>query len=115
MKILIIEDDQRAAALLKGWLDFDNEVANAFSGEEAIHIAKEFKPELIISDWQLNSGMDGVGACTEIFSNQKAIVIFVSGSPLEQLRELAGALEPLKIMAKPINLDDLSDLIGTLK
>jgi len=50
-KVLIVDDDTVLARLYKSVLESENfEVDTAFDGEEGFTKAKEFKPDLILSD-----------------------------------------------------------------
>jgi len=112
MHILIIEDDPSSAYLLQQLLTVsEHEIKVAHSEDEAIKIGIDWDPKLIISDWDLKEGGDGVEACREILKHHKASVIFTSGSAIEQLREAAKALAPLHILTKPIDIENLSALI----
>lgn len=62
-KILIVEDNATNRTLLRDILTFYGfEVAVASDGQEAVSLARELKPELILMDIQM-PGMDGVTAC----------------------------------------------------
>lgn len=114
MKILLIEDDRDAACMLKLLLEDNHEVFVAYTGKEAIDIGLKHLPNLIISDWNLEGEIDGVSACKSIVESHKAAIIFVSGSPIDQLKEVAEALVPLHILSKPIDLNNLSELIQNI-
>lgn len=90
----------------------DHEVVVAHSADKGIIAGLKFQPHLIISDWDLKEKMDGVGVCQKILQHHKAIIIFVSGYPLDQLNEASEALAPLPILEKPIDIDNLISLIG---
>lgn len=60
-KILIVEDNVDLLMILKDLLGTEHEVRTARRGEEAIDLALEFQPDLIILDLQLPS-MDGIEA-----------------------------------------------------
>lgn len=58
-RILIVEDNPDLLAILKELLSLEYEVATARRGEDAISIAKEFRPSLVLLDLQL-PGIDGM-------------------------------------------------------
>ena len=111
MKVLIIEDDINTATLLKQLLDTPHTVLTAYTGQDAIQISLKFQPDLIISDWNLKGEIDGITACKKISENCTPVIILVSGSPVEQLREVAEVLSPRHILSKPLNLDTFFTLI----
>lgn len=114
MRILIIEDNTADAEWMKRLLEESLQVEVAYRAEEAIKIAAEFQPDLIISDWNLHDTLDGIEVCTTIIEKRAASVIFVSGSPIEDLKIAAKALAPLKIFSKPVDLDELALLIADI-
>ena len=115
MKVLIIEDDICTALMLKQLFDIQHKVQIAHSGPDAIQISLQFKPELIISDWNLHGEIDGVSACKEISEHCKPIIILVSGSPVDQLKIVAEALSPRHIFAKPLNVENFSILVKKIE
>lgn len=114
MRILVIDDDKESAFILTSILTPEHTVEFGETPEEAIALASKFKPQLIISDWNLKGDRDGVEVCQEILEEFQIPVIFVSGSPIQQLKEVAKALKPLHVLQKPLDLDHLSELIAEL-
>jgi len=89
------------------------EVITASSGEEAVEIAREKKPDLILMDIKM-SGMDGVETLKVIRQQDpSAKVIMVTGrkpeeeNAFEKCREL-GALD---YVHKPLELDELEKIV----
>jgi DNA-binding response OmpR family regulator len=115
MKVLIIEDDISTACLLKQLLDTQHKVLIAYTGQDAIHIGLQFEPELIISDWNLKGEIDGITACKRISENCKPIIIVVSGSPVEQLREVTEALSPRHVFTKPLDVENFCTLLEKIE
>ena len=111
MKILIIEDDEQSACMLQQLLELEHEIKVAHNGTQAIEIGLTFEPGLVISDWKLEGGMDGVEACRQILAQHETTIVFLSGSPLLQLKVLSEALSPLDFLSKPVNFKKLSSLI----
>lgn len=65
-RILLCEDDERNAKLIKDILEFHGyEVHVAVDGEEGVRMAKELMPEIILMDIQMPK-MDGLTAIHEI-------------------------------------------------
>ena len=65
-KILIIEDEKKLAFILKNFLEKNNfNVENAYDGEDAVIIAEDSKPDLILLDWML-PGVSGIEICRVI-------------------------------------------------
>lgn len=110
--ILIIEDEPMTAAHLEDLVrSLGHEVIGvARTHQDALKLAHERKPGLILSDIQLADGSSGVEAVNEILGQLETPVIFITGHP-EML--LTGAKpEPTFLIAKPFNADTVKAVIG---
>ena len=110
--ILIIEDEPLTAAHLQELVQsLGHEVTGiARTHRDALKLAQDRKPDLILSDIQLADGSSGVEAVNEILGELEAPVIFVTGHP-EML--LTGAKpEPTFLIAKPFNAETVKAVIG---
>jgi CheY-like chemotaxis protein/DNA-directed RNA polymerase specialized sigma24 family protein len=110
--ILIIEDEPLTAAHLKELVQsLGHDVTGiARTHRDALKLAHDRKPDLILSDIQLADGSSGVEAVNEILGELEAPVIFVTGHP-EML--LTGAKpEPTFLIAKPFNAETVKAVIG---
>lgn len=58
-RVLIVEDNPDLLAILRELLSQDYEVETARRGEDAIVIAKRFRPDVVLLDLQL-PGIDGI-------------------------------------------------------
>ena len=89
-KILIADDEQNILTLLEIMLkDLDAEIISAENGEIAISKAKEFKPDLIISDVVMPK-KNGFEVCrvvrnTENISNTPIILLSALGDEYNKL------------------------------
>ena len=110
--ILIIEDEPLTAAHLQELVQsLGHEVTGiARTHRDALKLAQDRKPDLILSDIQLADGSSGLDAVNEILGELEAPVIFVTGHP-EML--LTGAKpEPTFLIAKPFNAETVKAVIG---
>ncbi len=82
-RILIVEDDQIIAADLTLKMQrLGHEVIGiAISGEEAIRLAGQCKPDLVLMDIQLDTAMNGSEAARIIHERTDASIIFVTAFP----------------------------------
>lgn len=102
VKILIVEDDQRIAKLLKQFLNsegFDTDVKH--SAEDAVAELPDIQPDLIVLDLML-PGMDGVEFCQQIrphFSKSILMLTAHEGDMQEVIALNAGVDD---FVAKPI-------------
>lgn len=67
--ILVVEDEEHARYLLERLLVVNNfEVRTAENGIDALNTITNFKPEIILADWNMPE-MDGAELCSRIKSN----------------------------------------------
>jgi len=110
--ILVIEDEPVIALDIAALVsDLGHKVVGiASSQKEAITMAREFKPGLILADIDLGSGGSGLIAVTEILQSATVPVIFVTAYP-ERL--LTGERpEPTYLVTKPFESDTLKVTIS---
>jgi CheY-like chemotaxis protein len=110
--ILIIEDDNITASHLEALvLGSGHRVTGvAKTHREALDLAHKHKPDLILSDIQLEDGSSGVEAVNDILCELELPVIFITGHPEELL---SGAKpEPTFLIAKPFNAETVKAVVG---
>lgn len=77
-RILIVEDEKEIAELLKDYLVEEHfEVIIASDGREAIHLYREYRPQLMILDIMLPK-LDGMEVCRTIRSESSIPIIMLS-------------------------------------
>lgn len=69
--------------------------------------AAERAPAVIICDWQLGDGADGVEVARRLQSQYSAAVILMSGHPLDELRKAAAGIDVSSALQKPVSPDVL--------
>lgn len=87
MKILIVEDDPRTAALLEELLAVDPyETTHVLSGEEALRHLRTTASDLLILDVML-PGRDGFSICAEIrsFSSVRILMLSARGAAADRV------------------------------
>ena len=71
-KILIVDDQREVRELVEVTLSMeDYKIFQAENGEEAVHLAKEEKPDLIIMDVMMPGAIDGLEATQILKSHQE--------------------------------------------
>ncbi|HTW64877.1 MAG TPA: response regulator [Bryobacteraceae bacterium] len=105
LRILIVEDEQIIAADLAIQLArMHHEVLGiAISGEEAIELADQTNPQLVLMDIQLEGEMTGTEAARAIQERTGAQLIFVTAFPGEFSRGSAQIPEPRVCLNKPFS------------
>jgi len=108
MRVLVVEDDEKIARLLKIVLEENNyEVEVAHDGEKALYLYETYKPHLIVLDLMLPK-IDGFTVLEKIRENDKEIGIIV----LTARGEVENRVKGLKkgaddYIPKPFHLEEL--------
>ncbi len=107
-RILMVEDDPTILQLLKESLgDHGFKTQTAASAQEAVHLIREFKPHLVLTDQDM-PGLTGLEMLRELRSQLNYVaVIFVSGrSDTEMITQalMAGADDYIR---KPFRFEEL--------
>ena len=106
-KVLIIEDELFVAADLEAIVeDLGHTVVGmATTRANAVSLALEYRPDIILSDVQLADGSSGLEAATEIAEHHAAPTVFITAYP-ERLLTGQGT-EPAYLIEKPFRADDI--------
>jgi nitrogen-specific signal transduction histidine kinase len=112
-RILVIDDEMELRELIARFLAQEGYVVRCVESiPEAVQVAVEFQPTLVLVDWLLDQGHDGADALRavrEVHPNVKAIVM--SGLPPEQVRQRLDDLEVLEVLEKPFQVGVLFEQI----
>lgn len=109
--VLVVEDERIIALDLCGKLKrLGYEVRGvAHTGEDALRLASECRPDLILLDIILNDGMDGIEVLNAIRRNSDVPAIFVSACADPPTRERAGRAACSGFVPKPVDLAVLAE------
>lgn len=116
-KILIVEDEPNIVIPLEFLMeqnDFDVKVA--ITGEEAIEIVENFKPDLILLDIML-PGMDGYEVCQKVRQNPELLetkIIFLSALARDIDIAKGMGLSADGFITKPFSISDVVDNVRKL-
>jgi len=104
-RILVIENEQIVAHDLNNLLKRLGyaPLGPATTGREAIQLAEQTKPDLILMDVKLNGGMDGVEASHEIVRNRTVPVVYLTGYPGTFICSPWEMVHPYLCLAKPFS------------
>jgi len=108
LRVLVVEDDPVMRNLLGSWLEAHchHTVQMASDGQEALKIAVDFAPHVLITDWRMPN-MDGLELCKALRSSAWGVNIYIMMlTSAEQDSELEAAFESGvdDFIAKPPNL-----------
>lgn len=83
-------------------------IGKATSGSEAIDIALENAPDLILMDIRLKGEMDGIEAVTQIKEKINTAVIYLTGNSDRVNYDRARATDFIDLITKPFTITDLT-------
>ena len=118
LRILICEDDDRLATLMTETLDADGRfevVARATSGDEAIRLAEEHAPDVVLMDIGM-PGLDGIDATRAIHSRDAGqhVVIYTGSDEYGDVSRADEAGAAGFLHKEALTSPDLADAIHVL-
>jgi len=115
IRILICEDDLSVAGNVAVTLkDLGYEtIGMVATGEEAIRIAEQVRPDLILMDINLAGEIDGIEAVGQIRAQFDIPVVYLTAFAENDAFELAKQTEPYGYVGKPIRLLELRCTVET--
>ena len=115
IKILIAEDEAIVAEDLSQTLsEFGYQIVGiAYKGEEAVRMAEESLPALILMDIKLAGHMDGIQAAEQIRIKFDIPVIFITAYEEEDVLRRAKQTQPYGYLTKPFSNHILKIIIET--
>lgn len=113
IKLLIVEDESIVALDIKHRAEaLGYEVVGiAASGEEAIELAREKKPDIVLMDIILKSEMDGIEAAEIIKREHDIPVVYLTAYSDKETLERAKLTEPFGYLIKPFEDRELHSTI----
>ena len=107
-KILVVDDDAKIVELVKLYLIRDGySVLTAYDGKEALRVARESHPDLIVLDIML-PGMDGLEVCRALRAESSVPIILLTAKTLEQDRIIGLDLGADDYVTKPFSPKELA-------
>jgi len=112
-RILIVDDEVIITSQLEALLTSVgySVVGVAFSSEEAVPMARETKPDLILMDIFMDGMSSGINAAQKIKDELNIPIIFISGYSEEELVSKAKQVEPLGYLLKPFQANQVTTSI----
>lgn len=111
-KVLIIEDEPIIAADIEGIvMDLGHEVTGiATTRDEAVALAKEIEPGLVLCDIQLADNSSGIDAAHDILGDLDVPLIFITAFPERLLT--GDKPEPTYLITKPFESNTVKAAMG---
>ncbi|MBE9092889.1 bifunctional diguanylate cyclase/phosphodiesterase [Tychonema sp. LEGE 07203] len=112
-KILIVEDESIIAEdISDSLISLGYKItAIVYSGEEAIESAKEFRPDLVLMDVNLQGEIDGITAAEEIRSHFQIPVVYLTAYADENTLRRVNTTKPFGYIVKPFEEKNLHTTI----
>lgn len=112
-KVLVVDDELLCSYFLCLSLEEEGyESRSAASASEAIEIGTEFKPNILITDWMLKDGQDGIDIARALFGlNPDLKIIFITGMASDAIEERVNDIKYLAIIEKPVDLKQIMKIL----
>ncbi|MBD3324536.1 PAS domain S-box protein [candidate division KSB3 bacterium] len=108
-KILLVEDNFITSDEIRDWLMRlgYTEVATAYSGAEAVRLAEEGQPDLILMDIHLGDGIDGIEAAERIQARRRVPVLYLTAYDSDSTLSRAKLTNTSAYLLKPVREREL--------
>ncbi len=117
-KILIVDDEEKVRKLVEVTLSVgDLEILHASSGDEALKITREAKPDIILLDIMMPGGLDGFDVCRLLKKDPDTkdiyiIMLTAKGQQADREKGLASGADDYFV--KPFSPMELMDKIDKI-
>ena len=113
-RVLVVDDDAKTVELVKLYLNRDGyRVLTAYDGIEALRLAREGHPELIVLDLML-PGIDGLEVCRTLRSESDVPIIMLTARTTDQDKLTGLELGADDYMTKPFSPKELAARVRTV-
>ena len=108
-RVLVVEDESITALHIKAILDAKGYFVPAItaSGDEAIELARELNPDLVLMDIRLRGNIDGIETAQAIRSRFDLPVVYLTAYADPETSERARITEPYGYLLKPFDEREL--------
>lgn len=112
-RILIVDDEPACRDSMRLLLSTEGfAVEAAATPEQALTIAAETPPDLLLVDWMLKAGCDGLEVARRIRETVPGLrVVLTTGYPLDKVRAAAGPDETIEYLLKPFSPEMLIETV----
>jgi len=106
VRVLVVEDERTSALLVQRDLrKLGYEIAAiAMTGEEAIRLAREKRPDLVLMDIGLEGELDGIDAAIRICAERTVPIVFITAAGDPETIERAKGQGAFGYLVKPFSL-----------
>ncbi|OQX94946.1 hypothetical protein B6I21_08000 [candidate division KSB1 bacterium 4572_119] len=102
-KILLVEDEAIIALEMKDKLQNQGYISvyTASTGKDAIQIANQKKPDVIIMDIMLKGDINGIEAAVKILHKNNIPIIYITGNSNFKSNKKLLTTNPVAVLSKP--------------
>ncbi|MFC1994910.1 response regulator transcription factor [Chloroflexota bacterium] len=113
-RVLIVDDDHKTVELVKLYLNRDGyRVLIAYDGVEALRLAREGHPDLIVLDLML-PGIDGLEVCRTLRSESDVLIIMLTARTADEDKLTGLGLGADDYVTKPFSPRELAARVRTV-
>jgi DNA-binding response OmpR family regulator len=113
--VLVVEDDSALRQFLCTALSDEFDVTGAVSGEEAVEIARQLRPDVVLLDVML-PGLSGLDVVREMRSDEglkdTPVLVMTAFSEIESDHAVEAGAD--RFLTKPFDLQELTDAVRDL-
>ena len=108
-KVLVVDVEPVCVTFLSMALEAEGcSVRTANNAGDAVRIASEFDPDILITEWMLKDNQDGIGIAKALRASRPNLkVIFITGMAIELVEPGARQVSGSMIEIKPVDLDQI--------
>jgi DNA-binding response OmpR family regulator len=113
-RVLVVDDDVKTVELVKLYLNRDGyRVLAAYNGDEALRLAREGRPDLIVLDLML-PGMDGFEVCRTLRDESDVPIIMLTARTMDEDKLTGLGLGADDYVIKPFSPRELAARVRTV-
>ncbi|MFP4375361.1 MAG: response regulator [Spirochaetaceae bacterium] len=114
LRIIIVEDEAFVAMWLEQELTQSGfaVLGRVATGEAAVELAAEVRPEACLFDIRLAGDLDGIDAARRVRQFCDAKIIFMTGYPDSAIESRARELHPTAYLVKPVKIRQLQRVLS---
>ncbi len=115
-KVLVVDDVETYRKYLALALEDERyEVQTAAGGSEAVELGTEFKPDVLVIDWMLNSELDGLQVYKALEQQAPGLqTVLITGYPSPGLKREVLRSNIATFIEKPFTLADIVEAVDRL-
>jgi len=113
-RILVAEDEAPSAAAVRAYLErLGHQVRLWPLPIRELDLVEEFRPDVVLCDWLLGPGMDGVELAERLRAAAPEVrFVLMTGMPSSELEDRLTRVEVCRVVYKPLCLSDLETALG---